>query len=349
VQDFSHLAGYFLAAEGVYAPHFTKILHFLFGTRFALMINVVATIVSREITEMNMKILIALDSSASSKAVVSEIAGRQWPEGTMVRVLNVVGSVAAFSGVPDIEPLVNAETEAAKALVETAVNQLASRRIEAYWAVIAGNPRAAIVDYARAWGPDFIFIGSHGHNGISRFFLGSIAKTVLRHAPCSVGILRAFTGDRLAKVGPKILLATDGSKYSEAAVRSVARRPWPKHTKVKLVSVIDPSEIAIDPLYGMAEVVGRASEIKKEQAQEALSAASNLLSSAGLKSDGVVLIGDARAKIIDEAKEWEADLMVVGAQGRGGIDRILQGSVSDAVAIHAHCSVEVIHDRAHFP
>ena len=88
-------------------------------------------------------------------------------------------------------------------------------------------------------------------------------------------------------------------------------------------------------------------EVKKELAQEALSAAGKILNSAGLKSAGVALTGDAKARIIDEAKEWGADLVVVGAQGRSGIDRILQGSVSEAVAIHTHCSVEVIQDRSH--
>jgi nucleotide-binding universal stress UspA family protein len=264
----------------------------------------------------------------------------------VARVLNVVGSVAAYSGVSHIEPLDDVETEAAKALVKSAVDRLTSRGLEAYWVVTKGNPRTAIVDYAREWGPDFVFIGSHGHSGLTRFFLGSVAKTVLRQAPCSVGILRPFKGDRLEKVGMKILVATDGSKFSEAAVRSVVERVWPKQTKIKLVSVIDPSDLLVSPLYGRAEIVFRADEVKKKQAQEALISAGAILAEAGLKSAGVVLTGDAKTRIIDEAKEWGADLVVVGAQGRGGIDRFLQGSVSEAVAIHAHCSVEVIRDRA---
>ena len=122
---------------------------------------------------------------------------------------------------------------------------------------------------------------------------------MLRHAPCSVGVLRPITGDRLAKVGMKLLLATDGSKYSEVAVHSVAERPWPKGTKIKLVSVIVPPEIVMDPSYGMAgvsEEMHRAEGIKKEWAQEALNTAGKLLSSAGLKSAGVVLTGDAKPK-----------------------------------------------------
>ncbi len=295
-----------------------------------------------------MKILIAIDSSASSEAVLSEMARRPWPEGTMARVLSVVGSVAALSGVPKIEPIVSAETEVVKAVAKSAVERLEARGIEAYWVVIEGNPRTAIADYARAWGPDFVFIGSRGHARIARFNLGSVTRTVLRDVPCSVGIIRPLAGERLARVGLKLLLATDGSKYSEAAARSVAERPWPKRTTIKIVSVLAPPELVIGPLEGVTEALDRAEEIKKEQAQEALSAAGRILRDAGLKSAGVVLVGDARTRILDEANEWGADLIVVGAQGRSGVDRILQGSVSEAVAIHAACSVEVIRSRNHF-
>jgi nucleotide-binding universal stress UspA family protein len=53
-------------------------------------------------------------------------------------------------------------------------------------------------------------------------------------------------------------------------------------------------------------------------------------------------IGDARQVILDEATDWGADLIVLGSHGYHGIDRLMLGSVSESVAMHARCSVEVI-------
>jgi nucleotide-binding universal stress UspA family protein len=52
------------------------------------------------------------------------------------------------------------------------------------------DPRHGIVDQARAWKPDLIVMGSHGRRGLDRLLLGSVAEAVLRHAPCSVEIVR---------------------------------------------------------------------------------------------------------------------------------------------------------------
>jgi nucleotide-binding universal stress UspA family protein len=53
--------------------------------------------------------------------------------------------------------------------------------------------------------------------------------------------------------------------------------------------------------------------------------------------------------ILDEAEKWKADVIVLGSHGRSGFDRMVMGSVSESVALHARCSVEVIrrtHDCA---
>jgi nucleotide-binding universal stress UspA family protein len=52
--------------------------------------------------------------------------------------------------------------------------------------------------------------------------------------------------------------------------------------------------------------------------------------------------GEPRTEILDKAKAWGADLIVLGSHGRQGWDRLLMGSVAESVALHAHCSVQVV-------
>jgi nucleotide-binding universal stress UspA family protein len=59
-------------------------------------------------------------------------------------------------------------------------------------------------------------------------------------------------------------------------------------------------------------------------------------------SDPAAPVGEPRGVILDAAKSWQADMIVLDSHGRRGLDRLFLGSVSEAAAIHAHCSVEVI-------
>jgi nucleotide-binding universal stress UspA family protein len=79
-----------------------------------------------------------------------------------------------------------------------------------------------------------------------------------------------------------------------------------------------------------------------EQAQKAVSRGERVLASAGLEAKGTVLSGNTKDVILEEAKKWAADLIVVGVHGRRGFKRFLLGSVSEAVAMNAHCSVVVV-------
>ena len=66
------------------------------------------------------------------------------------------------------------------------------------------------------------------------------------------------------------------------------------------------------------------------------------LSNAGVMAEAFVREGDARSVIVDEAKDWDADLIILGSHGYTGFKRWLLGSVAQAVASHAPCSVEIV-------
>ncbi len=88
--------------------------------------------------------------------------------------------------------------------------------------------------------------------------------------------------------------------------------------------------------------VAEVEEDRKKQAKTLVYCAARELRKAGFKASEAVEAGDPKARIIDRAAEWKADLIIVGSHGWKGLNRFLMGSVSDAVVRHAECSVEVV-------
>ncbi len=290
-----------------------------------------------------MNILLAIDSSAGSEIAVNEVIARPWPEHTLVHVLSVV-EYSRFFSVPE---LVEADMDAAQELVKSAAARLAPGGLDITTAVVQGHVQSSIIEYAEEWGADFVIIGSHGHGVVERFLLGGVARVVIRHAPYSVEIVRGRKPGRAGvSTGLRILLATDGSDCSIAAARSVAGRPWPKASEIRIVSAPDVLVPAIDPWDLDPQVLDRLREVELQYAREAVAKVRDIVSGTELNVSDAIPAGSPKSVILDEAKNWGADLIVVGSHGRRGISRFLLGSVAEAVALHSECSVEVIRERA---
>jgi nucleotide-binding universal stress UspA family protein len=143
----------------------------------------------------------------------------------------------------------------------------------------------------------------------------------------------------------KILLAVDGSPYSDMLAKEVARRPWPPGSEVRILGcahlkiphVPDPILVYYSMRFELLEaerkrmhqVVNKAAEVLRERG-------------AALKIEAEVLDGSPKDVILNVAEEWGADLIVVGPHGYGPVKKFLLGSVSQAVASHARCSVEIV-------
>ena len=290
-----------------------------------------------------MNVLLAVDSSAASQAAVREVAARPWPAGSIVRILSVVDPTYAWNAPGLKESLL----KSAEDLVRCASEPLKSSGIETTTLVLTGDPKAVVVDHAGQMGADLVVLGSHEASDVMRFLLGSVARAVVRFAPCSVEIVRVTPGP----VARKILLATDGSECSEAAARSIAARPWPAGSEVRIVSVVELSAAWFRtpyPAYFDPKAMEALRGDAMKRAQEAVMAAELIVTGAGLPVSGTVDVPSASVKelILNEAVEWGADLVVVGSHGRRGASRFLLGSVSEPVAFHANSSVEIIRKSA---
>lgn len=140
----------------------------------------------------------------------------------------------------------------------------------------------------------------------------------------------------------RILLAIDGSKFSDAATHAVTAQAIPETTEVRVVHVVDIMENPFPAMTAFDAEIEHAPNVQRNPAEALVEATAELLRAAGLKATTAVEWGDPKSKIIDAAAEWHADLIVVGSHGRTGLERFLIGSVSDAVARYAPCSVEVV-------
>ncbi len=151
----------------------------------------------------------------------------------------------------------------------------------------------------------------------------------------------------------KILLAIDGSPCSEAAVEEVQRRLSMEDCEVRVVSAVEMrapliSEVGLISGKHFEEVEA----VEQKQARLVVAEASAKLLAARnghrLEVTSAVLTGSPKRVIVEEAERWDADLIVVGSHGYRNWERMLLGSVSQAVALHAECSVQIVRHRKPF-
>lgn len=132
----------------------------------------------------------------------------------------------------------------------------------------------------------------------------------------------------------KILLATDGSMFSEAAIRVLTARIRSEDTEVLLFHVIEPA--------AFFEQDASARQ-RSSCPQQWLKSAAHVLETSGFKEvETRVMEGETRMGILGVAEQWQPDLIVLGSHGRKGLDRFLMGSVAESVARHASCSVLIV-------
>lgn len=145
----------------------------------------------------------------------------------------------------------------------------------------------------------------------------------------------------------KILLAIDGSPCSDAAVATLIAQYPPAATEVVVLHAVESLRLmpvsygyGVGPSFG-EDYTGIAKQWRRE-GEELAARTAQRLQAAGFRTTAQVAEDDARQFILEYAKKWQPDLILVGSHGKRGLDRFLLGSVSEAIARHAPCSVEIV-------
>lgn len=147
----------------------------------------------------------------------------------------------------------------------------------------------------------------------------------------------------------KILLATDGSAQSQAAIDMLKNFSFKSGDEMKIVSVVDMAvPMAIDIYGGYLPDTTEMEKTAREHAEKVLSETCERLEGIckNLTVTSDVLFGSPESRIVETAEEWGSDLIVVGSHGYSRWERLLLGSVSQSVVHHAPCSVMVVRPAA---
>jgi len=144
-----------------------------------------------------MRVLLAIDDSEFSAVAAHALASRVHAKGTAVLIVRVIEPLL-LTAIPTMEPAYAAQMaarleddrkQANESLARTA-DLLRRAGFQVDTRVAEDEVRAAILDIASEWHADLIVVGSHGRKGLQKFLLGSVAESVMRHAKCSIWIVR---------------------------------------------------------------------------------------------------------------------------------------------------------------
>jgi nucleotide-binding universal stress UspA family protein len=164
-----------------------------------------------------------------------------------------------------------------------------------------------------------------------------------RRICCDATRVCADEFNRQRKQNLRILLAIDGSRFSEAALKAVIQQARKSVEQIRVLHVVEPPPLLVTgEMGGYNPALDEAWEAERKHAQRLVERAVGRLRAKGLKANGAAEDGDPKSKILENAKEWRAELIVLGSHGRKGLNRFLMGSVSETVVRHAPCSVEIV-------
>jgi len=295
-----------------------------------------------------MRILLAVDGSASADRALDLVAALPWRDGGRVRIVSVAPSREEILGVPwsltatvDAADAEDATLRIHRDALAGAERELRSVRSDLTIepVLLRGRPGSLIVEEARAMPADLVVVGHRGYGRWESALLGSVSAEVVDHAPCPVLVAR---DDR---IGP-VLLADDGSPHARAAEAMMTECPLFAGLPITVVSIAEnsfPDATTVAPLLDTVAMEAYAlGSLERKTVEADCRAAVQRLRDAGLDADGVVRVGDPAHEIVALARDRETGVIVVGTRGQTGLRRLILGSVARNVLLHAPCSVLVV-------
>jgi len=198
----------------------------------------------------------------------------------------------------------------------------------------AGDTAGRVGEHAVEWGVDLIVLCAHGRSGIGRWLFGSIAQKVLAAGVAPVLLVRPQpTGAHKPVTLQTVLVPLDSTPEAEVAlplVESIARTTG---AHVRLLTVVPTAETLSGAMSSIARFSPTMTNTLLDEAEQAavqyLDECTRRLTTAGVRTAGIVARGNPADELVAAAKEVHADLIVMASHGRQGLAGVWTGSVGN--------------------
>lgn len=303
-----------------------------------------------------MKILLAVDGSRYSEMATKTLKALQLPPETEVTVMTVVPE-HTFLGRITLNMLIGsasarelahkAQEQKATELLKKPVETLRASGAKVESMVRWGRPAEEVVKRAREIGAHLVVTGAKGEGDTERFPLGSVAQKVMKYADASALLAREKTTSIR-----RVLVATDGSKYSNEAIQLLLDLPLPRSSEVFLVTAMQSWNPALVKAFTLdwetnQQILHDLQAAEEESAQSLLAASKKQFREKGYQVSSMVLKGEPAEEILMAADTLNPDLIALGAKGLTGIEAFLLGSVAQRVARFSRYSVLIGRSQGH--
>jgi len=207
----------------------------------------------------------------------------------------------------------------------------------------AGPISDVLQGYARRNDVDLIVMSTHGRNGISRLSLGSVTDSLIRHTTIPVLVVKpptSYLNPQVVEGFKRIIVPLDGSVLAEQILPRVLTLAKLEDAEITLLNVLVPQS------YSQKEI---ADPVLPWWEKDVATAQTYLFRiAAELRRDGlsvttdIVIAENVANAIRDFASREKADLIAIATHGRGGLARMLRGSVADAIMHSGRMSMLVL-------
>jgi nucleotide-binding universal stress UspA family protein len=268
--------------------------------------------------------------------VALRIAERSEAKIRLVRVFSTgsfFGMAAAAEGTAVAADVARSERD--KALSELYALAAECRSISNADIVVdlhAGPVADVLAGYAKRHEVDLIVMSTHGRSGLSRLSLGSVTDSLIRHTSTPVLVVKpptSYLNPQVAEAFTRVVVPLDGSTLAEQILPRVLTLAKLEDAELILLHVLaaqslSQKEIAdVNPVWWEKDI---------SLAQDYLIRIARKLRRNGVPVRTDIVINESVANAIsDFASQERADLVAIATHGRGGVARMLRGSVADAV------------------